>query len=252
MGLTTALQVLPGGWVVVGGLPTTKGGTLPAVNPTGCLIVLNSTGKVVTTWSNQNINGPWDMTMRTTASGVDLFLANVLSRPGNANSAPPPAGQCTVVRIDVSLRSGQQPAITSTTVIGSGFPWQLNKAALVQGPTGLALGGNGTLYVAETVGSRISGIPDAATRTTAVPNGTDTLTQGGSLNGPLGLTLVLAGDLVAVNGNDGNAVEISTAGHHARAPPSGVSSGCSPPHRPPTAAPAPGPHHGAARWWTLR
>jgi hypothetical protein len=212
VGLTTALSVLPGGWVVVGSLPTAKDGTLPAVDPTGCLIVLSSTGNVVTTWSNPNINGPWDMTMQTTASGVDLFLANVLSRPGSASPAPPPAGLCTVVRIDVALHGGQQPAMTSTTVIGSGFPWQQNKTALIQGPTGLALASNGTLYVAETVGSSISRIPGAATRTTAVPAGTDTLTKGGSLNGPLGLTLVPGGDLVAVNGNDGNAVEVSPDG----------------------------------------
>jgi len=57
VGLTTALDVLPGGWVVVGSLPTSKDGTLPAVNPTGCLIVLNSAGNVVATWSNPDING---------------------------------------------------------------------------------------------------------------------------------------------------------------------------------------------------
>ncbi|HTP14808.1 MAG TPA: hypothetical protein VMK13_03100 [Streptosporangiaceae bacterium] len=212
VGLTTALDVLPGGWVVVGSLPTSKDGTLPAVNPTGCLIVLNSAGNVVTTWSNPDINGPWDMTMQATASGADLFLANVLSRPAGASSAPPPAGLCTVVRIDVALHDGQQPAVTSTTVIGSGFPWQQNKAALIQGPTGLALGRNGTLYVAETVTSSIGRIPGAGTRATAVTAGTDTLTKGGSLNGPLGLTSVPGGDLVAVNGNDGNAVEVSPQG----------------------------------------
>ena len=152
------------------------------------------------------------MTMQATASGADLFLANVLSRPAGASSAPPPAGLCTVVRIDVALHDGQQPAMTSTTVIGSGFPWQQNKAALIQGPTGLALGRNGTLYVAETVTSSISRIPGAGTRATAVTAGTDTLTKGGSLNGPLGLTSVPGGDLVAVNGNDGNAVEVSPQG----------------------------------------
>ncbi|HUK70685.1 MAG TPA: hypothetical protein VLW50_18335 [Streptosporangiaceae bacterium] len=67
--------------------------------------------------------------------------------------------------------------------------------------------------MAETVGSSISAIRNAATRTTAVPYGTDTLTKGGSLNGPLGLTLVPGGDLVAVNGNNGDAVEVSPAGH---------------------------------------
>jgi hypothetical protein len=38
------------------------------------------------------------------------------------------------------------------------------------------------------------------------------LTSGGSLNGPLGLTTVPDGDLIAVNGNDGRATEITPAG----------------------------------------
>jgi hypothetical protein len=40
---------------------------------------------------------------------------------------------------------------------------------------------------------------------------TRVLTSGGSLNGPLGLTLAPGGDLIAVNGNDGKAVEITPA-----------------------------------------
>src|SRR6516164_590901 len=46
VGLTTALGILPGGWVVVGSLPTTTGGALPGLNPAGCLIVLNDQGTV--------------------------------------------------------------------------------------------------------------------------------------------------------------------------------------------------------------
>lgn len=64
VGLTTGLEVLPGGWVVVGSLPTAHGGALPAVNPTGWLIVLDSHGAPAETWVSQDINGPWDMTMR--------------------------------------------------------------------------------------------------------------------------------------------------------------------------------------------
>ena len=48
IGLTTALGILPGGWVLVGSLPTTAGGDLPGLNPAGCLIVLNNQGTPVT------------------------------------------------------------------------------------------------------------------------------------------------------------------------------------------------------------
>ncbi|HXW38382.1 MAG TPA: hypothetical protein VEJ44_01710, partial [Acidimicrobiales bacterium] len=44
IGLTTALAVLPGGWVVVGSLPTGSSGALPSSDPSGCVIVLNDAG----------------------------------------------------------------------------------------------------------------------------------------------------------------------------------------------------------------
>jgi hypothetical protein len=215
VGLTTGLEVLPGGWVVAGSLPTAKGGALPAVNPTGCLIVLDSHGAPVETWVSQDINGPWDMTMRAEPGHAALFVSNVLSRPASRGSAPPPAGLCTVVRVDVTLAAGTRPRMTSVTVVGSGFLWRQNKAALIQGPTGLALGRAGTLYVASTAGNSVSAIPDAITRTSPVPPGTGVLTRGGSLSGPLGLTLAPNGDLIAVNGNDGQAIEITPQGRQA-------------------------------------
>ncbi|MGZ4360083.1 MAG: hypothetical protein ACXVZW_09915 [Gaiellaceae bacterium] len=56
IGLTTALAVLDPGWVVVGSLPTTNGKAQTA--KAGCLLVLNSDGKVVETWSGHGLNGP--------------------------------------------------------------------------------------------------------------------------------------------------------------------------------------------------
>jgi hypothetical protein len=213
IGLTTALAVLPGGYVIVGSLPALASGALPKVNPDGCLIVLNSAGTPVATWTNPNINGPWDLTTHTTATGVAVFVANALSRPATPGQlVTPPKGVCTVVRLDVTLPASGTPVLAGQTVIGSGYPWRLNKAALVQGPTGLAIGSSGTLYVAETVGNTINAIPNALTRTTPEAFGTDTTTSGGTLNGPLGLTLAPNGDLIAVNGNDGNAIEITPAG----------------------------------------
>jgi hypothetical protein len=211
IGLTTALSILPGGWVVVGSLPAGAGGNLPSANPAGCLIVLNDTGGIAETWSTTDINGPWDMTALVTRSGVDLFVANALSRAAGAQMTPP-VGLCAVVRIDVSLVAGQLPRMLSSTVIGSHFVWRANKAALVQSPTGVALASNGTLYVAETVNNRITKIPDAATRSTAIAAGSNTLSSGGALNGPLGLIMAPDGDIVALNGNDGNAVEVTPEG----------------------------------------
>ena len=96
--------------------------------------------------------------------------------------------------------------------MGPSFVWRANKAALIQSPTGVALTSNGTLYVAETVGSRITKIPNAMTRTTPVADRSSTLSSGGGLNGPLGLLVAPNGDLIALNGNDGNVVEISPEG----------------------------------------
>ena len=77
VGLTTALSILPNGWVVVGSLPTSGGN--PATAKAGCLIVLNSSGRVVTTFSGHGINGPWDMTAVSFGPVSELFVTNVLN-----------------------------------------------------------------------------------------------------------------------------------------------------------------------------
>jgi hypothetical protein len=216
VGLTTALGILPGGWVVVGSLPTTTGGALPGLNPAGCLIVLNDQGVPVETITNKNIVGPWDLAVSSTRTSAQVFVSNALG--GNTTTTghgTPVTGNCTVVRLDFDLKNPgttSPPALTSTTVVGSGYPWKANKAALVLAPTGLALGHNGTLYVADTQTNTISAIPQATTRTTAQVATAGLLSAGGALDAPLGMTLAPNGDLIVVNGNNGNAVEITPAG----------------------------------------
>jgi hypothetical protein len=124
----------------------------------------------------------------------------------------PVTGNCTVVRLDLALSPGAPPKLTSSTVIGTGFPWEANKAALILAPTGLALGGNGTLYVDDTETNSVSDIPQALNRTGAITAAAGTLSVGGALDAPLGMTLAPNGDLIVVNGNNGNAVEITSAG----------------------------------------
>jgi hypothetical protein len=212
IGLTTALGILPGGWVVVGSLPTTHGGVLPGLDPAGCLIVLNDRGTVAETITNPDIVGPWDLTVKASATSAEVFVSNALGGNTSTNHGVPVTGNCTVVRLDLALSPAAPPRLTGSAVIGTSFPWRANKAALILAPTGLALGGNGTLYVDDTQTNSVSAIPQALTRTSAITAAAGFLSTGGALNAPLGMTIVPNGDLVVVNGNDGNAVEITPAG----------------------------------------
>jgi len=212
IGLTTALGILPGGWVVVGSLPTSHGGVLPGLNPAGCLIVLNDRGTVAETITNPDIVGPWDLTVKSSATSAEVFVSNALGGNITTHDGVPVTGNCTVVRLDLALSAGSPPKLTSSTMIGTGFPWRANKAALILAPTGLALSDNGTLYVDDTQTNSVSAIPQALTRTSAITAVAGTLSTGGALSAPLGMTIAPNGDLIVVNGNNGNAVEITPAG----------------------------------------
>jgi hypothetical protein len=218
VGLTTALAVLPHGYVVVGSLPTANGQAATA--EAGCLIVLDSSGHVVQTISGPPINGPWDMTAIDQGDGATLFVTNVLN--GTVASGETPIDEGTVVRIHLHIgdrRGGGQGAgrhgavrVTDMDVIANGFPERTDPAALVVGPTGVALGDEGTLYVADTQGNRIAAVPNAQGRQTPLGGGGATVAQGGYLNNPLGLTLAPNGDILTANANDGNIVETTPIG----------------------------------------
>jgi sugar lactone lactonase YvrE len=117
----------------------------------------------------------------------------------------------TVLRIELSIPAGGMPAEKSRTIVGSGFAARTDPAALVIGPTGVGLGARDTLYVADTVNSRIAAIENATTRTTSAGTGV-TVSGGGALNAPLGLAIAPNGDIITANGGDGNMVETTPAG----------------------------------------
>jgi hypothetical protein len=214
VGLTTALAVLKSGWVIVGSLPTSDG--TAATAKAGCLLVLDAAGKVRETITNQWINGPWDMTAADHGRTADLFLTNVLNGTVAADGAIVNRG--TVTRIRLTLpRNGDRdrdhaPVASRPVVIGSGFAEHTDPAALVVGPTGVALSRSGdTLYVGDTASNRITAIPDASTRTNTAFTGAK-VTSDGSLNSPLGLTVIPNGHLLSVNAGDGLAVETTPDG----------------------------------------
>ncbi len=208
VGLTTALAILPHDYVVVGSLPTSDGSAATA--KAGCLIVLNNNGKVVETISGPPINGPWDMTSVTNGSTSTLFVTNVLN--GTVASGETPVEDGTVVRIRLHTSDLNPPQVTSMSVVAGGFPERTDPAALVVGPTGVALGQDGTLYVADTQGNRIAAVPHALTRQTTLGGAGSTVATGGYLVGPLGLTIAPNGDILTANANDGNIVETTPAG----------------------------------------
>lgn len=207
IGLSTALAVLFKGWVIVGSLPTSDGTSATA--GAGCLIVLNSMGDVVETFSGAPINGPWDMTSFDLGNAAVLFFTNVLN--GTVAAGGNVVHDGTVVRMWLDL-TGTVPKAVSATVIGSGFPERTDPAALVIGPTGVGYDRvHDVLYVADSLSNRIAWISGALARTSAWRLG-GTVSAGGSLNDPLGLILAPNGDILTMNGNDGRIVETTPAG----------------------------------------
>ena len=177
----------------------------------GCLIVLNSYGVPVETWSGSLINGPWDLTSVQVPGFAELFVTNVLN--GTVAAGGNVVDEGTVVRLDVvALPQNAAPQLLQTQVIATGFAEQLNSAALVLGPTGVALGrpGRSMSPTRSTTGSQRSRSLRSAPR--RVGDGGLTVTPGGALNAPLGLMLAPDGDVIAANGGNGNAVEATPSG----------------------------------------
>jgi hypothetical protein len=206
VGLTTALAVFHNGDVIVGSLPTTNGKSSTAT--AGALYVLNNRGKVIETIKGGDIAGPWDMAAYDGGKSGQLFVTNVLNGTVAANGKDVPGG--TVARVDLDF-SVSPPRVTSETVIARGFDEATNAAALVLGPTGVALSAKGTLYVADTIANRVAAIPNARLRTT--PDGTgSTVSTGEFLKAPLGLAIAPNGNILTVNGNDGEITETTPKG----------------------------------------
>src|ERR1019366_4735024 len=70
----------------------------------------------------------------------------------------------TILRILLATPSNGAPRELARTVIASGFAERTDAAALVIGPTGLAVSREGRLYVADTLQNRIAAISDALFR----------------------------------------------------------------------------------------
>lgn len=187
-GLSTALGVLRGGFVVVGNVPTT-GGAFPVLQ--GALQVIDRNGSLVQTLTDATfLDGPWDLALDDHGASAHIFVSNV------ANG--------TVSRLDVTVGASGL-TVTKKITIATGYTVQPNVAAVILGPTGLAFDSrSGTLYVASTADNKIYAISNASRATTSVQLGRLVFASP-HLRGPLALRLAPNGDLLTANGDAVNA-----------------------------------------------
>ena len=188
-GLSTALGVLRGGFVIVGNVPTTDG-TSNTVGQ-GALQVIDRNGKWLQTWTDPVLlDGPWDLALDDDGPLSHIFVSNVLNG--------------TVTRLDVAV-SSKGLVLLKKTELAMGYTHRTDPAALVLGPTGLAFDeATGALFVASTADNAIYKIPQASFASRPVNRGTLVFADP-HLRGPLALRFAPNGNLLTANGDAVNA-----------------------------------------------
>lgn len=187
LGLTTALGVLPGGFVLVGNVPADSSGN--AVPP-GSLLIINRSGQVVENLvSSKFLDGPWDLTVVNHGFIQTVFVSDVLNG--------------TVSRLDflVNPFGFGKPFVLDEAQVASGYQFGPNSTAFELGPTGLAFDQKSdTLYVASTEDNAIFAVHHA--QIAFNQNGTGKLIFANDhLRGPLALAFAPNGDLITANGD---------------------------------------------------
>jgi hypothetical protein len=203
LGLTTALNVLKKGFVIVGNVPNNMG-----TPEQGSLIVLDKNGNQLNGSPLVDatfLNGPWDSTVIDNSEGGNSQGGDFGGGNSQGGNSAIVFVSCvnngTVTRLELTF-SGGAVAIKSKVTIADGYQHRTDPTAFVLGPTGLAYDGrSGTLYVASTADNAIFAVPNAAKATTSKGTGAVVFADKKHLHGPLGLVLAPNGDLVSSQGD---------------------------------------------------
>lgn len=183
LGLTTALNVLRKGFVLVGNFPSPDG-TCGNASP-GSILVIDKNGHLVSTITNAAIQGPWDSALLDEGSTAKFFVANGLTG--------------TVVRFDLSVNM-LGVTLTHTTQIASGYTHMCDPTTFVDAPTGLVYDSKkDILYVASTADNAVYAVSNAAGRQSDSGIGALIYTDNVHLHGPLGMAMAPNGHLLASN-----------------------------------------------------
>ena len=182
-GLSTALNILRRGFVLVGNFPS-PGGTCGNATP-GSVLVINSSGKQVGSISDSSINGPWDSALFDEGDSAKFFVANGLTG--------------TVVRLDLNV-SSSGVSVKSVTQIASGYLHQCDEVTFVDAPTGLVYDADrDVLYVASTVDNAVFAVANAGCAEKDHGTGRIIYQDSKHLHGPLAMTMAPNGHLVVSN-----------------------------------------------------
>ena len=204
VGLTTALEVLPGGWVVVGSIPSENGSAATA--KAGCLVVLNRRGRVAETLSGHGINGPWDATGRSRKRHGPVRHQRAERRRRCTASV---VHQGTVLRLTLLLRRGHAPLWVSATKVASGLAERRTRPRSCSVPpaSGSAATAGCNRQHSDQRDHRGPARADPARQRRSRHPG-----HKGKLNKPLGLAIAPNGDILTVNGDNGKIVETTPGG----------------------------------------
>ena len=184
VGLSTALNVLKSGYVLVGNFPSADGTCATAQS--GSILVINRYGQLVGSISDQSfINGPWDSAVLDQGNRVKLFIANGLTG--------------TVSRLNLVI-GPSGPYVESAMQIGSGYMHQCDPVTFVDAPTGLVYNPkNDVLYVASTVDNKVFALHDAADIDKDEGTGRVIYEDNKHLHGALAMTMAPNGHLLVSN-----------------------------------------------------
>jgi len=179
LGLTTALNILRKGFVLVGNFPGACG------SDAGTIVVVDSNGTQVGALTNSMIDGPWDSALLDEGDNALLFVANALNG--------------TVSRLNLAVGPGRV-TIKSATQIASGYGNACDPVTFVDGPTGLVYDPqNDVLYVASTVDNAIFAVADAGDTKSDHGKGTLIYEDAVHLHGPLAMAMAPNGHLIVSN-----------------------------------------------------
>lgn len=187
-GLTTALNILRGGFVLVGNFPSADG--MCADAGAGSIIVIDRNGNVVSTYTDKSVQGPWDSALFDQGSKAKYFVANALT------------GQ--IVRYDLDV-SASGVTFNNPTVIASGYQHQCDPVTFVDSPTGLVYDREkDVLYVASSMDNAVYAVHDAGDRNSDGGIGTLIYQDAKHLHGALGLAMAPNEHLLVTNNDSIN------------------------------------------------
>src|SRR6516164_7231724 len=184
LGLTTALNVLQKGFVIVGNFPSPTGDCAAA--GTGSILVIDKNGtNPPSSTITDMVQGPWDSALFDQGGTAKLFVANALSGA--------------IVRYDLNV-TDSDVTVSKEKQIASGYKHFCDSVTFVDAPTGLVFDpSDNVLYVASTADNAVFAVNHAGGRDDDGGVGRIIYQDPVHLHGALGLAKAPNGHLLVTN-----------------------------------------------------